>query len=204
MTYELRSLLAQIHLNQLGFYTGKLDGMWGPLSMAAAEAWDDRELVVAIPHTTPTPYDLAQDHLGTKEIPGSRHNNKIVGWLRRLAAWINEDETPWCSAFVDAMAAEAGYERSGKLNARSWLAVGQDIPLEKARPGDVAILWRGNRAGWEGHVGFYVSQTAGGLSMLGGNQGNAVSIATYPKTRLLGIRRLRPLSALHGNTSKQV
>jgi hypothetical protein len=41
----------------------------------------------------------------------------------------------------------------------------------------------------QGHVGFYAgAQTAQSISVLGGNQGNAVRIAPYAKARLLGGR----------------
>lgn len=208
MNFELRSLIAQTHLSEKGFYTGKLDGLWGPLSEDAAQRWDDGELVAAIPPAdavqgAPTPYDLARRHLGTKEIPGSRDNPTIVRWGRLVATWYADDETPWCSAFVNAMAIEAGYERSGKLNARSWLNVGEKIDRKFVRPGDVVIFWRGDRNGWEGHVGFVVSRDAEreNVRVLGGNQNNAVTEATFSESMLLGYRRLRSLDRLQGPTS---
>jgi uncharacterized protein (TIGR02594 family) len=205
MKFELRSLIAQTHLLQEGHYTGKLDGFWGPLSIAAAEKWDDAEVQAAIPAASgPTPYDLARRHLGEKEIPGKKDNPLIVRWLRLLENWIQDDETAWCSAFVDAMAREAGYERSGELDARSWLQIGEEIAPAHARKGDVVIFWRVSKSSWQGHVGFVVSRDAERKSVLvlGGNQNNAVTIQPYPETQLLGYRRLRHLSTLQGNTSR--
>jgi len=203
--YELKALIAQTYLLELGFYTGKLDGEWGPVSQAAAAKWDDKELLKHIPKSTrvdgsPTPYDLAQTHIGTKEIPGKADNPLIVRWLRMIVASINSEETAWCSAFVNAMAREAGYEQSGKLNARSWLDVGTKVSLDKAKPGDVVILWRVARDSWEGHVAFFVKQdtTTASLRLLGGNQGDSVSISSYSAKQLLGIRRLRTLDMLQG------
>lgn len=47
---------------------------------------------------------------------------------------------------------------------------------------------------WEGHVGFFVtSKFINGKEyyvVLGGNQSNQIGYDTYPKSRLLGIRRL--------------
>jgi hypothetical protein len=37
-------------------------------------------------------------------------------------------------------------------------------------------------------VGFYVRETARYVFLLGGNQSNAVNIAAYPKTRVIGYR----------------
>lgn len=212
MQYELRSLLAQLHLRSQGYYDGKLDGLWGPVSMEAARRWDDSELLAAIPpsdtaSTTvsgpPTPYDLARRHIGVKEIPGSKHNSTIVRWGRLVLTSFAEDETPWCSAFVNAMAIEAGYERSGKLNARSWMNVGQTVHPSNVKAGDVVVFWRVSKDSWEGHVGFVVwrDANAGTVRVLGGNQNNSVSEATFSESHLLGYRRLRSLDRLQGPTS---
>lgn len=208
---ELRALIAQHLLATQGYYCGALDGLWGPLSRDAAARWQ-----AAHPETdpepapksdrhgpVPTPYSLALTHLGQKEIPGVKNNPLILRWLRRLASWINEEETPWCSAFVNAMAAEAGYESSGKLNARSWLDVGEPVHIRNARQGDVVIYWRVEKNGWEGHVGFVhdIDLPRGLIRTLGGNQADSVSIATYSTTQVLGFRRLRSLDSLQGKSS---
>jgi len=213
MSYELRSLIAQTLLSERGFYRGKLDGVWGPLSIAAANEWDDREVVKAIPMATgtkvpgaPTPYDLARKYIGTKEIPGVKDNPLIVQWGRRIATWFADDETAWCSAFVNAMAQDAGYERSGKLNARSWLDVGVKVDPENVRPGDVVIFWRNMPDGWEGHVAFVESLNIPNktVRVLGGNQADSVSVTEYPTNKVLGYRRLRSLDALQGKSSSLV
>jgi uncharacterized protein (TIGR02594 family) len=204
--YDLKALIAQTYLLELGHYDGKLDGEWGPRSQAAAAKWDDAELLRHVPKSTPaggeyTPYNLAGRHIGTKEIPGKADNPIILRWLRSLMTSISSEETPWCSAFVNAMAAEAGYERSGALNARSWMDVGIEIPLKYAQPGDVVILWRVAKDSWQGHVAFFVKYHASAqtLELLGGNQADSVSVAFYPVSKLLSIRRLRTLDQLQGS-----
>ena len=156
--------------------------------------------------SSPDPYGVARNHLGVREIPGAKNNPLIVRWHRRLANWINDDETAWCSSFANYCAAEAGYESSGKLDARSWLHVGQPVNLADARPGDVVVLWRGNPNSWTGHVAFLEHYNAkrGLLYLLGGNQNNEVNITAYDPGKLLGIRRLRSLDRLQGNTSRHV
>jgi hypothetical protein len=42
----------------------------------------------------------------------------------------------------------------------------------------------------EGHVGFYVGTEGGNLRKLGGNQGDNVSIVSYPADRVIGRRVL--------------
>ena len=197
MKFELRSLIAQRLLTQGGYYSGVLDGLWGPLSRDAAAVWRKDELMGKMPEGS-SPYELALKHLGEKEIPGSRHNSKIVRWHRIIASWIYDDETPWCSSFVNAMALEAGMEHTDKINARSWLKVGEHIDEADAKQGDVAIFWRVSPNSWQGHVGFIHEYKKGDrfVRLLGGNQSNSVSIANYTASSLLGIRRLRPLDEI--------
>lgn len=196
----LRTLAAQFYLNDKGFYKGDLDGVWGPLSVTAARAWENR----LIPVQGLTPYEVARHYIGTKEIPGRQHNPVIMNWYRRLLiSFVADDETPWCSTLINFCALETQYERTGKLNARSWLAVGEPIALKDAREGDVVIFSRGV-SNWEGHVAFFVrinrSQTI--ISHLGGNQSNSVSIADSDASQLLGVRRLRSLERLQGPTNR--
>lgn len=120
--------------------------------------------------------------------------------LRLDATWVEDDSTPWCSAFVNFIAWLLTMERSKSLAARSWLLVGRPVPLGEAAPGfDVVVLKRGSgkQPGPEvlsapGHVGFFVGLSADGKSVqvLGGNQGDEVSIASFPTTQVLGVRRL--------------
>lgn len=212
----LRNLAAQVALHESGHYTGAIDAAWGPLSQSAAAAWQSTNAPASGgDHRSPSsssldsgfwnlesPYQIARRHIGTREIPGSKHNPVIVQWLRRLATWVHDDETPWCSAFVDHCAREAGYESTGKLNARSWLDVGDKIHIRAARQGDVVIFSRGNPDGWQGHVGFIDSIVPNHIRTLGGNQSDSVNISSYPKSSVLGIRRLRTLDSLQGPSNK--
>ena len=138
-----------------------------------------------------TPYDLAHRYLGTKEVPGRKNNHAILGWLRRYNLWPEGDSTPWCSAFCAHPFWLLNLPHSRSLAARSWLDVGETIFLEDARKGyDVVILWRGSPEGRAGHVGLYHDHDFDSVWLLGGNQGNAVSIAEYPTPRVLGVRRI--------------
>ena len=62
------------------------------------------------------------------------------------------------------------------------------VELSDAREGDIVVLSRGTSS-WQGHVGFYVGSAGREIEVLGGNQNNAVSIASYARDRLLGLRR---------------
>lgn len=74
--------------------------------------------------------------------------------------------------------------------ARSFLEWGESV--DSPRQGDVVVFPRGN-TGWQGHVGFYIDSVAINdivyYRILGGNQGNSVSIDLYSAHTALGIRR---------------
>lgn len=134
-----------------------------------------------------TPLEIALSELvsGVAEVPGPGDNPRISEYLAAVGLG-PDDETPWCSAFVNWCCERAGVAGSGKGNARSWLSWGR--PTDSPRPGSIVVLWRGSRAGWEGHVGFYLGEAGGVVILLGGNQGDRVSVSAYSKERLLGYR----------------
>lgn len=145
--------------------------------------------------TDPVWVQEARKYVGLREIEGSRHEPGVVQFFADSGnAWVKDDETAWCGAFVSAMFVRAGMptvrppgEAANALRARMWLNVG--MPVETPRVGDLAIFWRGKKTGAQGHVGFFISEGADDILVLGGNQSNAVSIARYAKSRLLGYRR---------------
>lgn len=127
----------------------------------------------------------ARAYLGEREIPGPRHNPLILGWLHRLRAWWADDEVPWCGTFVAAVLDQSGLPIAANwMRARAWLDWGTSIPLPLV--GCVVVFERGPTMG---HVGFVVGRSDGGdLLVLGGNQSNAVSVAAFPRSRVLGYR----------------
>lgn len=151
-------------------------------------------------------YDAAAEYLGLEEWPGARHNPAIVEFAKTVGhGWVQDDETPWCASFVGSVLAQLGLPHTGKLNARSYLEWGDEVPLERAHRGDVVVFWRGSRDSWKGHVGFYEGvDRQGNILVLGGNQGNRVSVAPYSRERLLSVRRLRqPRASLVESTTMQ-
>lgn len=127
----------------------------------------------------------ARSYVGVEEIRGPRHSPVIAGWLHRLRAWWADDETPWCGVFVAGVLDEVGIPiASGWARARAWLEWGTPIPLPLL--GCVVVFERGPRFG---HVGFVVgSSPTGALLVLGGNQGDRVSIVAFPRNRVIGYR----------------
>ena len=123
------------------------------------------------------------------EVPGEQHNLTILNFFQEIGhQWVTADETAWCSAFLIYLAKRNGIEHSNKLDARSWLSIGANIP--NPEPGDIVIFWRKSLADWRGHVGLYMGHFENTIHCLGGNQNNMVNISEYPINRLLGFRRL--------------
>lgn len=132
----------------------------------------------------------ALSQYGVREVDGKVDNPQIVRYFDVLGYDGNKlhDETAWCSAFVNWVSKTENYSYSGKLNARSWLNVGESTALPEQ--GDVVVLWRESPSSWKGHVGFFVKQTKRYVYILGGNQNSRVSIKAYPKSRVLDYRKL--------------
>lgn len=138
----------------------------------------------------------ALKYYGVKEFLGADKNSPtIVGWLRSMLPWANNDEIAWCSAFVNGIAKEAKFEHFPSTHnsalAREWLAKGTAVTAPQL--GDVVVLWRGSKDAATGHVGFYIRENTDSVFLLGGNQSNSVNITAFPKSRVLGYRRLKKL-----------
>ena len=141
--------------------------------------------------------EIALSQYGQKEITGEKDNQTIVGYAKEAGhAWVDDDETPWCSIFMDWSSMKAGVERTHKANARSWLTVGETV--NHPETGDIVILKRGTNPN-QGHVGIYINDMVPEhgptrlIRVLGGNQGNEVKISLYDKNDVLGYRKLRAL-----------
>jgi uncharacterized protein (TIGR02594 family) len=126
----------------------------------------------------------ARKHIGLKEIKGTGTNMTIKSWLSNLRAWWSDDETPWCGTFVASCMKAAGYPLPKHwYRAKDWLNWGVDIG--SACFGCIVVFDR--RGG--GHVGFVVGKDKQGrLMILGGNQGDAVSVAPFDTARVIGYR----------------
>ncbi|WP_299431587.1 TIGR02594 family protein [uncultured Aquimarina sp.] len=133
---------------------------------------------------------IALGEYDTKEIRGEKDNPEILKYfdLEEFKSSHYKDETAWCSAFANWVCKTAELPYSKKLNARSWLTVGNQTT--NPVPGDVVVLWRESRKSWKGHVGFFIKATETFVYVLGGNQNNKVSIQAYPKYRVLEYRSL--------------
>lgn len=126
----------------------------------------------------------ARKHIGTKEIPGEKHEPKILQWWKAIKrSGIKSDEVPWCAAFVGGCLEAVGVVSSRFESAKSYMQWG--MPLANPTYGCIVVFSRDGG----GHVGFVVGRDAKDrLMVLGGNQGNMVSIAPFDRSRVTGYR----------------
>jgi uncharacterized protein (TIGR02594 family) len=127
---------------------------------------------------------MARMDLGLREIPGPATAPKIRAWLGKLRAWWSDDETPWCGVAVAAWMQQAGLQYPpAYYRAKAWADWGTRLLAPAV--GCVVVFAR--QGG--GHVGLVVGlDKTGRLMVLGGNQGNAVSIAPFTVDRVLAYR----------------
>jgi uncharacterized protein (TIGR02594 family) len=132
-------------------------------------------------------------HYGMKEVDGTASNPDILAMFKELGYdWVNDDSTTaWCSAALNYYCKKCGYEYTGKLDARSWLKL--PVMILKPSVGDVVVLWRDTPDSWKGHVGLFLSMDETKVFILGGNTNNSLSIAAYPRDRILGFRQAKKL-----------
>ena len=173
------------------------DGYWRNIKIAGKTGWASHKYlraettglhpeIASEPKSSFPWFEIANQELGTKETPGSGDNPRVVEYLRSTNlshADSGEDETPWCSAFVNWCVEKSGNAGTDSAWARSWLNWGKktDNPVT----GCIVVFTRGASSG---HVAFFVSKTATHIKVLGGNQHDSVCITEYPVERLLGYR----------------
>lgn len=128
--------------------------------------------------------EVAEKELGEHEVAGSAANPRITEYHQQTSLKATSDEVPWCSSFVNWVMIQAGFRGTYSAAARSWESWG--IPLKEPKFGCVVVLKRGS--GGQGHVGFYVGEGPDHVKVLGGNQGDQVSIANFNKDKVIAYR----------------
>lgn len=192
----------QAALRRAGFDPGPIDGIEGPLTRAAIRAFQAHHGLkadgIAGPRTLarlrrrrlavlPWMHE-AQRLIGTAEAAGAVNNPLILDWAKQAGMAYGADEIPWCGLFAahclkTALPGEP--LPANPLLARQWAGFGREAAPQ---PGAVMVFWRGSKAGWTGHVGFYWAEDDSHFHILGGNQSDRVSIARLARSRLLAAR----------------
>lgn len=153
-------------------------------------------------NSTPKWLASARKDLGIREWTGDIHTPNPVVQQYVCKAMHNEHlidvtDQPWCAYYIGAKLEDAGYPSSRSGMARSYLPYGVKIDKNddtKWKAGDIVVFWRGTRNdGVTGHVAFLISWNASSVTVLGGNQGDMVSIIKCSRTKILGLSRPRSI-----------
>ena len=122
--------------------------------------------------------NIARGEMGQREIAGGRDNPRIVEYHRSTSLRAGDDETPWCSSFVNWTLEKAGYTGTDSAAAISWRYWGESVAgLGQGRQGDVVVLR--NKATGRNHVGFLDHAGGGKVTLLGGNQSDQVKLSSF-------------------------
>lgn len=202
----------QRRLKTLGYYPGVIDDEWGP-GMAAGvnsvlELVEKAKGIKPPPPTAwpklpaayrwlrevgPVPRHLATalSLIGTLEVAGTGDSPTIMAWRDFCNAHgpkvvgYSADSVPWCGLFMQYVMLASDREGiEGALWALNWGKFGE--PGGQPELGDVLTFKRPGG----GHVALYIGEDMEGYyHVLGGNQGDKVSIMRIDKTRMHSCRQ---------------
>lgn len=136
-----------------------------------------------------TALSIALAELGVEELAGDKHNPRIIEYHQSTTLKATDDETPWCSSFVNWCILKYGEEGTNSARAKSWMHWGKPAP--SLLPGDVVVLQRaGNTELYEGpgHVG--ICNDPATNTMVAGNVSDGVKIQRFDPDKVIAIRRL--------------
>lgn len=129
----------------------------------------------------------AHTMMGMNEV---EQNDAIRQYLADGGVNLDPAVTAWCAAFVNATLGKQGISGTSSNMARSFMDWGMDASGDP-QLGDIVVLERGKPP--FGHVGFFNGYDENGnMRITGGNQGDAVSTASYDPGRVLAVRRPSP------------
>ena len=135
---------------------------------------------------------------GIREVAGPSSHSQVLAWIKRTESLystdlpIDDSRYAWCGVFVGCMVldeiADGGTITKPPAyfqGAARWKAWGKQVAFKNAQRGDVVVLTR--KGGH--HVAVVSGITHGGLKVIGGNQGDAVSTVEYGWSRVVAVRR---------------
>lgn len=137
-------------------------------------------------HGDPIWLATALRELNVSETPGPKSNARIDEYALATRGGVppSGDETAWCSSHANWVLLQHQIIGTRTKRARDWLSWGVGCGFVL---GCIVVLSRGSNPDF-GHVAFGVYADQRDCWLLGGNQGDKVSVARYPRARILGTR----------------
>jgi len=163
-----------------------IDGIAGPKTWAAlkdvTKPSPKLAALAVVPASAPW-VSFARNEVNQKEIKGSKNNPRIIAYHATTTLRANNDETAWCSSFVNWCLKQAGTKGTDSAAAISWLKWGK---ATSAQSGAIIVIYNSKAANSGltvsgNHVGFLIQETATHFVILGGNQSDQVKISSEPK-----------------------
>lgn len=136
-------------------------------------------------------YALAAPFVGIKEQPGKTTHPLLVPMFDLTPTWLDRDDsvTAWCGIFRGWLGHKAGTGLpADHYRAANWLNWGTAVDLKKPatwQKGDTVVMKR--TGGF--HVCLLDRVEGSNAWCLGGNQSNAVTIAKFAISGIIGVRR---------------
>ena len=158
------------------------------------------------PHRNP--YDIANALLAEGGWKETGNNPKIkflwdeIGYNGSQYA----DQTAWCATFVGAVLKRSGNKYIKTASSQAYSGYGKEISIDNIKQGDIVVFFRKGRNSGLGHVGFATgNKTDATIEVLGGNQGNTLSVRSYPinnTAKNFGLRTVRRAVACDDGTTE--
>ncbi len=114
-------------------------------------------------------------------IEGGKNNPRVIEYHSTTTHKATDDETSWCSSFVNWCFRQCGIEGTGSASALSWEKWGKKYNFPAY--GSVAVIAyeneETNKRNGRGHVGFVVGKKGKQIIILGSNQSGSVCLNAY-------------------------
>lgn len=128
----------------------------------------------------------ALGELGVHEVAGADSNKRIIEYHMTTSLKATSDEVPWCSAFTNWVLSQHGIVGTNSAAAISWEKWGGAI---EPRLGCIVVMRRYDMSNpLARHVGFLWWDAGKEMVILGGNQGDAVSLQPFNINRVVAYR----------------
>jgi uncharacterized protein (TIGR02594 family) len=152
---------------------------------------------------TNNPLIFAEKYLGVSENNPEQQetvqgflNDAVPGYAENPED-VTKDEMAWCAAFMNNILNQGsldtlnyGNDRYNLIRAKQYSEIGEPVAsIESASPGDIIVTQQDGQF----HVGLYAGTKNGKNLLLGGNQGNRVSVKEINNDSIYSVRRINTI-----------
>ena len=149
---------------------------------------------------TNNPLVFAEKYLGVSETNPEQQgtvqgflNDAVPGYAENPED-VTKDEMAWCAAFMNNILNQGsldtlnyGNDRYNLIRAKQYSEIGEPVDsIESASPGDIIVTQKDGQF----HVGLYAGTKNGRNLLLGGNQGDRVSVKEINNDSIYSVRRI--------------